>query len=85
MSYSGIHFTWAGGRHGVGAVKKSDRVMANMHSLQNFEGLQSKFLLRGVSNRSLAIADLQQSKRKCKRPLKFYNFLAFRDNFLELV
>ena len=69
----------------LGAVKKLDRVMANMHSLQNFEGVQSKFLPRGVGNRSLAIVDLQQIKRKYKRPFKFYNFLAFRNNFLELV
>ncbi|XP_063950151.1 uncharacterized protein LOC135152905 [Daucus carota subsp. sativus] len=83
--YSGIHFTWTGAPHGVGVVKKLDRVMANLSFLQKFFGVNTKFLPRGVSDHSPAIVDLKLVRRRSKSSFKFNNFLAYRENFLELV
>ncbi|WOG90545.1 hypothetical protein DCAR_0309789 [Daucus carota subsp. sativus] len=83
--YSGIHFTWSGAPHGVGVVKKLDRVLANLDFLQKFTGAVSKFLPRGVSDHSPAIVDLKMVRRRGKSSFKFNNFLAYRENFLELV
>ncbi|KAL8091333.1 hypothetical protein AgCh_033807 [Apium graveolens] len=83
--YSGIQFTWAGSPHGVGVVKKLDRVMANLNFLNKFAGASVNFLPRGVSDHSPAVVNLNLIRRKGKSSFKFNNFLAYRENFPELV
>ncbi|XP_074370861.1 uncharacterized protein LOC141712003 [Apium graveolens] len=83
--YSGIHFTWAGSPHGVGVVKKLDRVMANLNFLNKFVGSSVNFLPRGVSDHSPAMVNLMLCRKRGKSSFKFNNFLAYRENFLDLV
>ena len=85
IAYTGIQYTWSGVPQGVGVVKKLDRVMANLSFMQKFVGVKVNFLPRGVSDHSPAIVDLQMVKKRNKSSFKFNNFLAYRDNFLDLV
>ncbi|KAL8147715.1 hypothetical protein AgCh_005151 [Apium graveolens] len=79
------NFMLQGSPQGVGMVKKLDRVLANLDFFQKFGGAKVSFLPRGVSDHSSAIVKLCQARQQGKRSFKFNNFLAYRNNFLNLV
>lgn len=85
LNYSGMQFTWSGSPHGVGVVKKLDRVLVNAAFLSIFRGARAVFLPHGVSDHSPATVMFEVERRGKVNPFRFYNYLAHRDNFTELV
>lgn len=85
LHYDGIQFTWSGSPHGVGVVKKLDRVLVNASFLSKFRGAKCKFLPRGTSDHSPALVEFGEYQLKKRSAFKFQKFLAFRSNFADLV
>lgn len=86
IHYSGMRFTWAGSPHGVGVIRKLDRVLVNEHFLRKFPNSKAKFLAPKSSDHSPAILDIGGFVFVRKKfSFKFQNFLVHRNNFLELV
>ncbi|KAK1390959.1 hypothetical protein POM88_019137 [Heracleum sosnowskyi] len=71
--YSGMRFTWSGSPHGVGVIRKLDRILA-------------RFLASKSSDHSPTILEFGGSVvLKKKSSFKFQNYLAYRTNFVDLV
>lgn len=86
LHYSGMKFTWSGSPHGVGEVRKLDRVLVNAGFLSKFRNAKARFLAPNSSDHSPAILDTggcDVVKRRAS--FKFQNFLVYRTNFLDLV
>ncbi|KAK1381256.1 hypothetical protein POM88_028000 [Heracleum sosnowskyi] len=78
LHYSGVQFTWSGSPHGTGIVKKLDRALINSAFLNKHSGAKCKFLTRGTSDHSPIVVIFDVT-------FKFQNFVAYRNNFLDLV
>lgn len=55
LHYDGIQYTWSGSPHGVGILKKIDRILVNLQFLSIFQGVKGNFLPRGTSDHSPAV------------------------------
>lgn len=55
LPYSGCRFTWAGSPHGVGVVKKLDRVLINYAFSSKFQAAKGVFLPHGTRDHSAAV------------------------------
>lgn len=86
LHYSGMRYTWSGSPHGVGVVRKLDRVLVNDAFVQKFRNSKARFLAPKTSDHSPAILEFGGCENaKGRGSFKFQNFLTHRPNFLDLV
>lgn len=85
LHYGGLQFTWSGSPHGIGVVKKLDRVLVNSSFTNGFAEAKAMFLPRGTSDHSPGLVDFGAVQRKKKTSFRFQNFLAHRTNFVDMV
>ncbi|GJV92051.1 hypothetical protein Tco_1539864 [Tanacetum coccineum] len=82
----GLHFTWnqkPKGRNGI--LKKLDRIMGNMEFVDMFPGAYALFQPYRISDHSPAVLKLPSLSGSKPKPFKFYNFIAHKPGFLEVV
>ncbi|KAJ0442317.1 putative RNA-directed DNA polymerase [Helianthus annuus] len=83
---SGLHFTWnQKPKHGVGIMRKIDRVMANCHFTDVFPNAFAVFQPHRVSDHSACVLKLPEIVRNKHKPFKFPNFLIHKAEFANIV
>ncbi|GKB20225.1 trichome birefringence-like protein 3, partial [Tanacetum coccineum] len=86
VTSSGIHYTWTQKPKGGGGVlRKLDHIMSNEEFIDTFPGAYGWFQPYRISDHSPAVLKIPTLTASKPKPFKFYNFLAFKSNFLELV
>ncbi|GJU88164.1 hypothetical protein Tco_1300587 [Tanacetum coccineum] len=68
-----------------GFLRKLDRIMSNEEFINTFPGAYGLFQPYRISDHSPAVLKIPTLTASKPKPFKFYNFLAFKSNFLELV
>ncbi|GJV85890.1 putative RNA-directed DNA polymerase [Tanacetum coccineum] len=82
----GLHFTWNQKTKGSdGMLKKLDRIMGNLDFVDNFPGAYALFQPYRISDHSPAVLRIPSLSFTKPKPFKFYNFLAYKDKFLEVL
>nr|GFB10490.1 hypothetical protein [Tanacetum cinerariifolium] len=82
----GLHFTWNQKPKGSnGILKKLDRIMGNLDFVDKFPGAYALFQPYRISDHSPAVLKMTSLSVAKPKPFKFYNFLAYKDRFLEVV
>ncbi|XP_021987007.1 uncharacterized protein LOC110883597 [Helianthus annuus] len=83
---SGMHFTWnQKPKHGIGVMRKIDRIMANCHFTDVFPNSFAVFQPHRVSDHSACVLKLPEVLRCKHKPFKFPNFLTHKADFLNIV
>ena len=72
--YSGPIMTWCNNRLENTLMRKLDRILINHRWLDFYAGSSVKFLLLGVSDHCLAMANLDNRITLPRRPFKFLIF-----------
>ncbi|GKB40142.1 RNA-directed DNA polymerase, eukaryota, reverse transcriptase zinc-binding domain protein [Tanacetum coccineum] len=86
INSSGLHFTWnQKPRSGGGILKKLDRVMGNLEFVDNFPGAYAFFHPYRISNHAHSVLKIPSLSVAKPKPFKFYNFIAHKKNFLEVI
>ncbi|GKE83667.1 RNA-directed DNA polymerase, eukaryota, reverse transcriptase zinc-binding domain protein, partial [Tanacetum coccineum] len=86
INSSGLHFTWnQKPRGGGGILKKLDRVMGNLEFVDNFPGAYAFFQPYRISDHAPSVLKISSLSVAKPKPFKFYNFIAHKENFLEVI
>ncbi|GJS24288.1 hypothetical protein Tco_0452920 [Tanacetum coccineum] len=86
VTSSGIHYTWTQKPKGGGGVlRKLDHIMSNEEFIDTFPRAYGLFQPYKISDHSPTVLKIPTLTASKPKPFKFYNFLAFKSNFLELV
>nr|GEV62553.1 hypothetical protein [Tanacetum cinerariifolium] len=86
INASGLHYTWnQKPKGGGGVLKKLDRVMGNIKFCDTYQGAFAIFQPYRISNHSPAVLKILGLISNKPKPFKFYNFLSYKPNFLEVV
>ncbi|GJU58679.1 hypothetical protein Tco_1236445 [Tanacetum coccineum] len=83
---TGLHFTWnqkPRGRNGV--LKKLDRIMGNLEFIDTYQGAYAVFQPYRISDHTPSVLKIPSLTCTKPRPFKFYNFLAQKGSFLEVL
>nr|GEU60554.1 hypothetical protein [Tanacetum cinerariifolium] len=70
---------------GDGMLKKLDRIMGNLGFVDNFPGAYAMFQPYRISDHSPAVLMMPSLSVIKPKPFKFYNFIVYKENFLEIV
>nr|GEW18412.1 hypothetical protein [Tanacetum cinerariifolium] len=82
----GLHFTWnQKPKESNGILKKLDRIMGNLDFVDKFPGAYALFQPYQISDHSPAVLKMPSLSVAKPKPFKFYNFLAHKDKFAEVV
>ncbi|GJY67502.1 hypothetical protein Tco_0469740, partial [Tanacetum coccineum] len=82
----GIHFTWNQKPKGSGGVlKKLDRIMGNIGFVDMFPSAYAMFHPYRISDHSPSVLKIPSLSNAKPMPFKFFNFLAHKEGFLEVV
>ncbi|GJY56041.1 hypothetical protein Tco_0455156 [Tanacetum coccineum] len=82
----GMHFTWnQKPNRGNVILKKLDLIMGNMEFMDAFPGAFAVFHPYRISNHSLVVLKLPSLPSTKPKPFKFFNFLTYKNRFLELI
>ncbi|GJT58152.1 protein LAZ1 [Tanacetum coccineum] len=86
INSSGLHFTWnQNPKGGGGILKKPDRVMGNLEFVDKFPCAYALFQPYRISDHALAVLEIPSLSLTKPKPFKFYNFIAHKENFLEVI
>ncbi|GKE09033.1 hypothetical protein Tco_1412584 [Tanacetum coccineum] len=86
VTSSGLHYTWnQKPRGGDGVLKKLDRIMANLDLIDSFPGVHAIFQPYRILDHSPTVLKFPSLVASKPKPFKFYNFLAFKSKFMEIV
>ncbi|GJV17146.1 hypothetical protein Tco_1362469 [Tanacetum coccineum] len=86
INSSGLLYTWNQKPKGEGGIlKKLDRIMGNIEFVDMFPGAYALFQPYRISDHALAVLKIPSLLFSKPKPFKFYNFLAHKDNFVEVV
>nr|XP_043639688.1 uncharacterized protein LOC122610797 [Erigeron canadensis] len=81
-----LHYTWnQKPKKGVGILKKIDRVIGNVHFVEDFPASHAIFQPYRVSDHSPCVVKLLSVTRDRPKPFKFANFLVTKNGFREAV
>nr|GEY11591.1 hypothetical protein [Tanacetum cinerariifolium] len=82
----GLHFTWnQKPKGGGGVLKKLDRIMGNINFIDTFPGAYAIFHPYRISDHLPAVLKLPTLTSPKPKPFKFFNFLAFKTRFIEVM
>ncbi|GJV00357.1 RNA-directed DNA polymerase, eukaryota, reverse transcriptase zinc-binding domain protein [Tanacetum coccineum] len=82
----GLQYTWNQKPKGKwGTLKKLDRVMGNLDFIDMFPGAYAMFQPYRISDHSPAVLKFPSLVSSKPKPFKFYNFIAHKAKFLEIV
>ncbi|GJX34219.1 RNA-directed DNA polymerase, eukaryota, reverse transcriptase zinc-binding domain protein [Tanacetum coccineum] len=84
---TGFHFTWTKSLRNPNShiLKKLDRIMGNDQIIDSYKETYAKFLPYIISDHSPAILCFPSLLQNKKRPFRFANFIADKDEFLSVV
>ncbi|GKA83475.1 protein LAZ1, partial [Tanacetum coccineum] len=86
INSSGLHFTRnQNPKGGGGLLKKLDHIMRNTDFINAFPGSYALFQPYRVSDHSPAVLNIPNLPFHKPKPFKFFNFLTYKSQFLELV
>ncbi|GJR74108.1 hypothetical protein Tco_0086473 [Tanacetum coccineum] len=86
INSSGLHYTWnQRPKGGNGILKKLDRIMGNIDFMDCFPGDFAVFQPYRTSDHAPAVLKLPSVTASKPKLFKFFNFLAYKSNFLGLV
>ncbi|GKB29208.1 RNA-directed DNA polymerase, eukaryota, reverse transcriptase zinc-binding domain protein [Tanacetum coccineum] len=86
INSSGLHFTWnQKPKGGCGLLKKLDRIMGNTEFIDAFPGAYALFQPYRISDHSPAVLTIPNLPFNKPKPFKFFNFLAHKSQFKELL
>ncbi|GJR77253.1 hypothetical protein Tco_0089618 [Tanacetum coccineum] len=81
-----LHFTWnQKPRRRNGVLKKLDRIMGNLDFVDTYQGAYAIFQPYQISDHSPSVIKIPSLTCTKPRPFKFYNFLAHKGRFWELL
>ncbi|GJS75176.1 hypothetical protein Tco_0725057 [Tanacetum coccineum] len=81
-----LQYTWnQNPKVGNGLLKKLDRIMGNIKFVDSFLGAYAVFQPYRISDHSSAVLKIPNLTVAKPKPFKFYNFLAHKGKFLDLV
>ncbi|GKF93460.1 RNA-directed DNA polymerase, eukaryota, reverse transcriptase zinc-binding domain protein, partial [Tanacetum coccineum] len=86
VNSTGLHYTWnqkSKGNYGI--LKKMDRVMANLRFTSEFPGSYAVFQPYRISDHASAVLMIQKISSDKPKPFKFFNFLSYKPEFLQVV
>nr|GFA49893.1 hypothetical protein [Tanacetum cinerariifolium] len=82
----GLHFTWnQKPKNRSGLLKKLDRIMCNLDFVDRFQGTYGMFQPYRLSDHSPAVIKIPTLMSGKPKPFKFSNFLAYKNEFHEVV
>nr|GEZ78074.1 hypothetical protein [Tanacetum cinerariifolium] len=81
----GLHYTWNQKPKGGGVLKKLDRIMGNVEFCDVNQGAFAIFQPYKISNHALAVLKIPGLINNKPKLFKFYNFLTYKSNFLDMV
>ncbi|GKB34518.1 hypothetical protein Tco_0879460 [Tanacetum coccineum] len=82
----GFHFTWNQKPKGRGGIlKKLNRIMGNIGFVDVFPRAYSLFQPYRISDHSLSVQTILSLSAEKPKPFKFFNFLAYKESFSEVV
>ncbi|GJV98057.1 hypothetical protein Tco_1549634 [Tanacetum coccineum] len=82
----GLHYTWnQKPKGGNGILKKLYRIMGNIDFMDFFLGAFAIFQPYRISDHSPAVLKFLNLTSSKPKPFKFFNFLAYKSKFLDLV
>nr|GFA35886.1 hypothetical protein [Tanacetum cinerariifolium] len=86
INATGLHFTWnQKPKGGGGVLKKLDQIMGIIDFIDTFPGAYAIFHPYRSSDHSPAVLKLLTLTSPKPKPFKFFNFLAFKNKFIELM
>nr|GEX21161.1 hypothetical protein [Tanacetum cinerariifolium] len=86
VNSSGLHFTWnQKPRGGGGVLKKLDRIMGNVEFFDAYPSAHAIFHPYRISDHSPSVLNILELPITKPRPFKFFNFVAHKPKFLEVV
>ncbi|GKA23097.1 putative RNA-directed DNA polymerase, eukaryota, reverse transcriptase zinc-binding domain protein [Tanacetum coccineum] len=86
LNSTGMHYTWnQKPKEGGGVLKKLDRIMSNIEFIDSFPGAYAIFQPYRIFDNSPAVLKIPGSTFNKPKPFKFFNFISFKINFLEVV
>nr|GEW92336.1 hypothetical protein [Tanacetum cinerariifolium] len=86
VNSSGLHYTWNQKPKGGGGIpKKLDQIMGNIDFIDTFLGAYAIFQPYRISDHSPAVLKLPTLTSPKPKPFKFFNFLAFKTKFIEVM
>ncbi|GJR41849.1 hypothetical protein Tco_1309952 [Tanacetum coccineum] len=81
-----MHYTWnQKPKEGGGVLNKLDRIMSNIEFIGSFPGAYTIFQPYRISDHSPAVLKIPGSTFNKPKPFKFFNFISFKSQFLEVV
>ncbi|GKB74635.1 hypothetical protein Tco_0936047 [Tanacetum coccineum] len=86
VNSTGLHYTWnQKSKCDYGILKKMDRVMANLRFTSEFPSSYVVFQLYRISDHASAVLKIQKISSDKPKPFKFFNFLSYKPEFLQVV
>ncbi|GKE40987.1 RNA-directed DNA polymerase, eukaryota, reverse transcriptase zinc-binding domain protein, partial [Tanacetum coccineum] len=86
INATGLHFTWnQKPKGGGGVIKKLDQIIGNIDFIDTFPGAYAIFQPYRISDHSPAVLKLPTLTSPKPKPFKFFNFLAFKTRFIEVM
>ncbi|GKA96079.1 sugar transport protein 13 [Tanacetum coccineum] len=86
LNSTGMHYTWnQKPKEGGGVLKKLDRIMSNIEFMDSFPGAYAIFQPYRIFDNSPAVLKIPGSTFNKPKLFKFFNFISFKINFLEVV
>ncbi|GJV73553.1 hypothetical protein Tco_1493548 [Tanacetum coccineum] len=86
INSTGLHYTWnQKPKGGGGVLKKLDRIIDNIDFIDSFPGAYAIFQPYRISDHSPAVLKLPTLISPKPKPFKFFNFLAFKTRFIEVM
>ncbi|GJY09972.1 RNA-directed DNA polymerase, eukaryota, reverse transcriptase zinc-binding domain protein [Tanacetum coccineum] len=81
-----IHFTWnQKPKNRDDILTKLDRIMGNLDFIDSFQGAYANFQPYRISDHTPAVLKIPSLAVTKPKPFKFYNFIALKGNFLDMV
>nr|GFC25274.1 hypothetical protein [Tanacetum cinerariifolium] len=86
INATGLHFTWnQKPKGGGGVLKKLDHIMGNIDFIDTFLRAYAIFQPYRISDHSPVVLKLPTLTSPIPKPFKFFNFLAFKTRFIEVM
>ncbi|GKE04119.1 hypothetical protein Tco_1396137, partial [Tanacetum coccineum] len=86
VNSTGLHYTWNQKPKGeTGILKKIDRVMSNIDFNNEHPGSYAIFQPYRISDHAPAVLKIRKLSKDKPKPFKFFNFLAYKPDFMQLV
>lgn len=85
LTYVGALFTWWNKQEGNPVGKKLDRALVNETWMHKYSQSYARFDTGGVSDHARFMVLLSDTREEVRRPFKFFNFLAYHEQFLPTV